>query len=72
MSDAGFDTGGVLGADFTSLLVLFIFLDTTVAAAAGAATDAGALVGVGISSDDTVSSTKGAGAPIIFLMKSVK
>jgi hypothetical protein len=47
MSDgAVFDTGGVLGADFSSLLILFVFSDMTIAAATGAAADSvtGALV----------------------------
>jgi hypothetical protein len=42
LADAVFDTSGGLGADFTSLLVLYVFSDTTVTAAAGAAIDAAA------------------------------
>jgi hypothetical protein len=57
------DTGGIGGADSSSLMVSFVFLGTKIAAAAGAAADAvaGASVGVGISSNDAVSSTKGDG-----------
>jgi hypothetical protein len=55
---ADLGTGGVGGVDSSSLLVSFVFSDTTVAAAADAA--AGALVGVRMSSDHAVSSSKGA------------
>jgi hypothetical protein len=57
------DTGGVLSADFTSLLVPFVFSDTTVAAATDAAADAvaGELIGGEVSSDGTDLGTGGVG-----------
>jgi hypothetical protein len=68
--DTVFDTGGVFGANFTSLLVSFVFSDMTVAAAADAATGAaaGVLVGFGMSSNDAVSSTKGADSTLLDLI----
>jgi hypothetical protein len=51
-------TDGVDGADFTSLLVLYVFSGTKITAAAGAAADAvaGTSVGVGMSLDGAFTS----------------
>jgi hypothetical protein len=51
---ANLGTDGVGGADFTSLLVLYVFSCTKIAAAAGTAADAvaGTSVGVGMSLND--------------------
>jgi hypothetical protein len=70
MSDGAVsDTGGVLGAGFTSLSVLFTALDSTVAAETGAV--AGASVRVGMYLDDAVLSTEdaiGAGSTLLRLI----
>jgi hypothetical protein len=64
MSSGGIvlDTGGVIIANFTSLLISFVFLNTTVAAAVDLAASVnsvtGALVGVE-KSDDTIFYTDG-------------
>jgi hypothetical protein len=61
--DAILNTDGVLGADFTSLFVLFTASDSTVAAEAGAAADAVAMASV----DGEVSSD-GAGSTFLDLI----
>jgi hypothetical protein len=60
LDDAALDTGGVGGANSSSNLVSFVFSDTTIAAATGAAADpvTGALVGFE-KSDGAISYTGG-------------
>jgi hypothetical protein len=63
------DTGGVIGANFTSLLVSFVFSDTIVVAATDAAADTvtGALVGVE-KTDDAVLNTGGVFGAVFTLL----
>jgi hypothetical protein len=59
--DAVLDTDGVLGADFTSLFVLFYSSDWTTGAAAAADAVTGASVNDKVSPESAVLSTEGAG-----------